>query len=162
MQGHKGTGPLYDEYRREPMDWYAAAAGDGQTHWIKTPKYTLPADGISVEEETANPASLLNYYHRVYALRAANPALAQGAYQPLKTDPPQGIVAFWRSTDQQIVSALFNAGANAATFALQLDGAPGTLSKTPVDLLTGQPANIDPASIHLEPGAALVLDWTPK
>ena len=45
MAGHKGGGPIYDEYRREPMDWYAAAAGEGQATWF-TPKYTLPADGV--------------------------------------------------------------------------------------------------------------------
>src|SRR5262249_28413492 len=125
-------------------------------------KYTKPGDGISVEEETTDPTSLLNYYHKIYALRAANPALLSGAYAALKTDPPQGIIAFWRSSDKQIVSAIFNVGANPATFALKLDSAPGTVAKTPVDLLTGQSADIDAASLHLESGTALVLDWTPK
>ena len=65
-------------------------------------------------------------------------------------------------TDKQIVSVIFNMGANATTTSLKLDGAPGTLANTPVDLLTGQPANIDPHAINLGPGSALVLDWTKK
>jgi alpha-amylase len=162
MLGHKGSGPLYDEYRREPMDWYTSASGTGETHWFQPLKYTQPNDGISVEEETKDPNSLLNYYRRVFALRAANPALAQGAYQTWRADPPQGIVAFWRYTGQQIVSVIFNMGAKATTTSLKLDGAPGTLAQTPVDLLTGQPINIDPKAVSLPPGGTLVLDWTAR
>ena len=160
MVGHKGGGPIYDEYRREPLDWYAAAAGEGQTAWFKT-KYTLPADGISVEEEAANPASLLNTYRTALNLRASTPALRSGSYTTLRINPRVGIIAFWRATDDQLILALFNISLNAATFSFDPATAPGPLAATPLNLVTGQPQALDPAATTLEPGAFLLLDVTP-
>jgi alpha-amylase len=162
LLGHKGGGPVYDKYRREPMDWYASAAGAGETHWFQPLKYTKASDGISVEEQTNDPNSLLNYYRRVLKLRAANPALSSGAYQELEVQPLPGIISFWRYTDSQIVTAIFNIDLKAATISLKLDKAPGKLAATPVDLLTGRPAKINSQALTVQPGQGVVLDWTPK
>ncbi len=159
LAGHKGTGPLYDEFRREPMPWQAAGGG-GEPTWF-TPKYSLPDDGISVAEQTDEPGSLLNAYRHALALRAANAALSDGAYQVLRVEPRPGVVAFWRYTDAQIVSAIFNLGLAATTVSLDLSAAPGVLADAPQDLLTGEPLTLDPQAVTLEPGQVLVLDWTP-
>jgi glycosidase len=161
MAGHKGGGPLYDEYRREPMDWFATAGGAGQTSWFKPLKYTQPNDGVSVEEEDHVPGSLLEAYRRFFALRAANPALAAGQYQLLPADPPSGLWAFWRFTASQQVAVIFNFKDQPSTFALDLTTAPSPLAKTPVDLLTNAPLPLDPTAIQLPAASALVLDWTP-
>jgi glycosidase len=161
QKGHKGGGPIYDEYRREPMDWRAAAEGAGQTHWFKPPKYTLPNDGISVEEQDADPSSLLNTYRHAMALRLANPALKHGQYAQLPTDPKAGVWAFWRYTDGQIVLVIFNFSRAAQTFNLDMTSAPGTLAAQPKDLLTGAALTFDPSAVPMPPGTALVLDWTP-
>jgi len=159
MFGHKGGGPIYDEYRREPMDWYAAG-GQGQTTWFK-PKYTLPNDGISVEEEAADPASLLNTYRAALALRAAQPALRDGRYTTLRVNPRPGVIAFWRATDDQIITAFFNIGLKASTFSFDPTTAPGPLADTPTNLVTGAPQPVDATAITLEAGEFLLLDWTP-
>jgi glycosidase len=162
MAGHKGGGPLYDEYRREPMDWFAGAgAGTGQTSWFKPLKYTQPDDGVSVEEEDKVPGSLLEAYRRFFALRAANPALAEGDYRLLPVDPAPGVWAFWRYTAGQQVAVLFNFKDKPATIALDLTTAPGPLAENPTDLLTGAPLTLDPSAVNLPAASALVLDWTP-
>ena len=159
LAGHKGAGPLYDEYRREPMPWQAAGGAPEPT-WFK-PKYSLPDDGISVAEQTDDPASLLNAYRAAMALRAANEALRTGAYQVLRVEPRPGVVAYWRYTDGQIISAVFNLGLAATTVSLDLAAAPGPLAAQPKDLQTGATLTLDPQALTLEPGQALVLDWTP-
>ncbi len=80
MLGSKGTGPrVYDEYRREPMDWYASESGEGMTTWFRVgDRYNAPLDGISVEEQDTDPDSLLNHYRFLGELRRTNPALYSG------------------------------------------------------------------------------------
>lgn len=80
MLGTKGTGPrVYDEYRREPMDWYASERGEDMTTWF-TPsdRFNAPQDGISVEEQDSDPDSLLNLYRDLGELRNGTPALNSG------------------------------------------------------------------------------------
>lgn len=80
MLGTKGTGPrVYDEYRREPMDWYASENGEGMTTWFKPgDRYNAPLDGISVEEQDGVDDSLLTLYRELGALRTSTPALYAG------------------------------------------------------------------------------------
>ncbi len=157
--GHKGGGPIYDEYRREPLEWYAAG-GVGQTTWFET-AYTEPNDGISVEEELADPASLLNTYRAALAMRAAMPALRNGTYTSLRVNPRPGVISFWRATDDQIVMAIFVIGKKDATVSLDLSSAPGPLAETPINLVTGEPLALDVTAVALKAGEFLLLDWTP-
>ena len=71
MLGEKGNGPSYwDEYRREPMDWYAPEEGEGMTTWFRpAERFNAPHDGISNEEQEAEALSLLNHYQTLIALR---------------------------------------------------------------------------------------------
>lgn len=160
MRGHKGGPPLYDAYRREPMDWHAAE-GPGQARWFE-PEYWAPKDGISVEEQDGDSASLLSFYRQVLALRAAHPALARGDYAPLPAGPEPGVWAFWRFAKGEIIAVVLNLGQTPATATLDLLTGPGALrTQPPTNLLTGQPAELDPAAITLQPAEALVLDFTP-
>lgn len=75
-----------DEYIRGPFDWYAAAQGDGMTlGQAGFLKYTLPDDGISVEEQEKDPRSLLNYYRTLIRIRKENPSFFTGAYRVIPT-----------------------------------------------------------------------------
>ncbi len=159
MLGHKGGGPIYDEYRREAMDWYAAASGAGMTSWFSAPRYTLPDDGISVEEQEADPDSLLNFYRGLYATRAANPALRAGAYTPLFVNPRPNIWAFWRHTEDQVLAVVFNLDAQPATIALDLDEPPVAISAAPVVL--GTQTSVDPVALTVPGVSAILLDFTP-
>lgn len=159
MLGHKGGGPIYDEYRREGMDWYASASGPGMTTWFSAPRHTVADDGISVEEQDVDPGSMLNFYRDLYASRAANPALRAGAYTPLFVNPRPNIWAFWRHTEGQVLAVIFNLDAEPATIALDLDEPPVAIRDAPVVL--GTETGVDPAALTVPGVSALLLDFTP-
>lgn len=77
MFGSKGTGaPYWDEYRREPMDWYTSESGEGMPTWFAPANgYNEPDDLISVEEQDSDPTSLLNFYRTLAEIRNSTPAL---------------------------------------------------------------------------------------
>ncbi|MGN0551722.1 MAG: alpha-amylase family glycosyl hydrolase [Acutalibacteraceae bacterium] len=63
-----------DPNRREAMDWYASAKGEGMCvldeKFFGVPsKYTIPDDGISLEEEINDKNSIYNYYKKLTQLR---------------------------------------------------------------------------------------------
>ncbi len=112
MYGRKGGPPYWDNYRREPMDWYAAEDGPQHTSWFMPPdRWNKPDDGISVEEQEAAPDSLLNFYRHVLQTRKALPALQTGDSHvlALEVDVP-GAWGIVRTAGDQTVVALFNFG----------------------------------------------------
>ncbi len=162
MQGMRGTGPYYDEYRREPMEWSASLQGEGMTNWFKAAQYIQPHDGISVEEQEDDPQSLLNFYRRVYALRKENPALLHGEYTQLEILPKQSNVwAFWRYTENQVVLAFFNFGETEAVIQPDLSQAPGKIGEKGVNLLTGDLWNTMQTDLLLPPASGFLFDLSP-
>jgi alpha-amylase len=159
MSGEKGSGPIYDEYTREPMEWYGSDAGPDQPAWFKESRFDQPNDGVSVQEEESDQRSLLNYYRQIYAMRAANPALATGGFELLPTDV-DGVWAFWRFTRDDVVSAIFNFNPSKVTVRPDLSTAPNSIGTTAVDLLTGTTLKPINEAFTLGPAQALLLDWT--
>ncbi|MBN2386238.1 MAG: alpha-glucosidase C-terminal domain-containing protein [Anaerolineales bacterium] len=110
MSGQKGGPPFWDNYRREPMDWYSLETGAGQTTWF-TPddRWNRPGDGISVEEQEADPGSLLNFYRFVFDRRVHSPALQSGTFTilELESSPPGGW-GFVRQLETDWVICLYN------------------------------------------------------
>ena len=98
MPGAKGDGtPYWDEYRREPMDWYEAQTGTGMTTWFRPQdSYNAPDDGISVEAQEGAADSLLAHYRALTTLRQAHPALRSGAFGKVTVARAQGVYAFTR------------------------------------------------------------------
>lgn len=160
LRGHKGNGPFYDEYRREPMPWTASGRGGGTPDWFADRRFDRPWDGVSVEEQDGDPGSLLNFYRHLYQVRAASPALRDGDYE-LLASAPEDVWAFWRWTDDQVVSVLLNFGTDPATVRLDAARAPGPVVDQPVDLLTGRPVHLRGGAVRLNPAGVLLLDWTP-
>ena len=79
---------------REAFKWSATDASPGQALWYRTPgqhywdaRFARDHDGISVEEEAGDPASLLNRYRALIALRRAHPALLTGSQRLLESAP---------------------------------------------------------------------------
>jgi alpha-amylase len=110
MPGVKGGPPHWDNYRREPMDWFANETGPGQTTWF-TPedRWNKPLDGISVEEQEHDPGSLLNTYKKFISIRRESPALRTGDFVNLDLEVSgTGPWGFIRSVDEEHVLALFN------------------------------------------------------
>lgn len=89
MRGVKGAGtPYWDEFRREPMDWYAAETGPGMTTWFRpADRNNVPGDGVSVEEQMDDPASLLSFYRNLTRLRREAPAMRRAAFDLLRQNP---------------------------------------------------------------------------
>lgn len=81
--GQKSDGN--DPNRREPMDWYASATGDGMckvdsSFWGASTRFTVANDGISLEEETGDSDSIYNYYKKLTKLRTDYPIFFSGDY----------------------------------------------------------------------------------
>ncbi len=169
MLGEKGSGnPYWDEYRREPMDWYANERGEGMTDWFKpSNRYNVADDGISVEEQEVAADSLLGYYRSLTALRHAHPALRQGTYAKVNSSNRQGVYAFTRHSPPRVDSAeewflvIINFSDEAQSSGLKLNLAyPGPFKA--VDALTGAewpdlPADDGTYEVELSPASSLVL-----
>ena len=161
MLGQKGGPPAWDNYRREPMDWYASQAGPSQTTWFRPDdRWNLPSDGISVEEEAADPESLLNYYRQVLGLRREHPALSRGDLAPLDLQPwasgPWGIVL---SSGSETLVGLFNFAGLASRGLrqrLSIVGPGGCGICSAVNWCLGHPPTV-PSAFSLPPAAALIL-----
>lgn len=137
MPGQKGNAPYWDNYRREPMDWYGQEIGDGKTTWfMPDDRWNQTLDGVSVEEQENDPNSLLNFYRKVIDLRKEVAALRDGEYQVLNLGVggpgPWGIL---RSFQGEQLVALYNFSDEERT--ATIDEFPFT-SNLLVDILTGQ------------------------
>jgi alpha-amylase len=110
MFGQKGGPPDYDNYRREPMDWYAAENGPDHTTWfMPEDRGNQLSDGISVEEEDHDPESLMSHYRKVFSLRNQLPVLKNGSLDVLDIAIEQtGPWGFVRSLGDEQLLALYN------------------------------------------------------
>ncbi len=127
MRGMKGNGaPYWDEYRREPMDWYADESGPLLTTWFRpADRYNRPADGVSVEEQDADPDSLLNTYRALAALRASHPALRSADFELLtQVQGCPACLAMWRWSADEVVFVALNFSDQAAGPVIDLAAAP--------------------------------------
>ena len=137
MLGQKGGPPYWDNYRREPMDWYAAEAGPGQSSWfMPEDRWNRPDDDISVEEQENDPDSLLNIYRKYLGIRREQPALRRGNFTMAEMEVSgPGPWGFIRSYDGETVLALYNFASEEREVSLTN---PPFSTADLVDLLIGQ------------------------
>jgi alpha-amylase len=97
---------------REAFEWYNTAEGKGMAFWYKNSgpwwdSSTVKSnDGISLEEQKNNPASLWNFYRNLIALRKQEPALVKGSYHTLNNNNAK-VYTFSRNLGtQQVVVAI--------------------------------------------------------
>lgn len=157
MFGQKGGPPDWDNYRREPMDWYAEEQGPEQTTWFKPDdRWNKPQDGISVEEQEPVEDSLLNTYRQVFALRNQHPVLVSGESIPLKLEVEStGPWGMLRRDDSAEIVGLFNF----SDIPQQVTVMEFPFSAAaPIDLLTGEVlpevSAGEPYSLTLQPASA--------
>ncbi len=168
MRGEKGKGnPYWDEYRREPMDWYAAESGPGMATWFKpADRFNASADGISVEEQAGVAGSLLEHYRALVALRHAHPALRSGSFAPVPVAGADSVYAYVRHappTDHSVEEwflVVLNFGPEASRVELEPDlGEVGPLAA--VDALTGaswpEVRAGAPYPVELAPASGVIL-----
>ncbi|MBX3257620.1 MAG: alpha-glucosidase C-terminal domain-containing protein [Chitinophagaceae bacterium] len=110
--GRYGDSDGNDIPRREAFRWYKQVEGEGMALWYKNTgpwwnDSTLKdGDGISVEEQQSDPASLWNYYRRLITLRKQCLALHAGAYKTLQNNNPN-VFSFARvGKDETIVTVV--------------------------------------------------------
>ena len=111
--GMRGKKP--DPHLREPMRWYRAGKGMGETTW----EGWSAGDGpdVSVEAEQKDPASLLNWYRMLIGWRRDIPALRDGTSRAWRDASRQ--VAAWELDDTHgDVLVLHNLSGKSQTIAL--------------------------------------------
>lgn len=107
-----GSG-IYDETLREPLPWYASNQGPHQALWQPRnrenflPQFDNPDDGISVEEENADPDSTLNFVRALSRLRKEHPVLANGPLGRIISDSAEWLV-FERGDENDRYLVLIN------------------------------------------------------
>ncbi|RMF52068.1 MAG: hypothetical protein D6749_05985 [Chloroflexota bacterium] len=109
MKGVKGAGnPYFDEFRREPLDWYAAETGAGMTRWFKPAnRNNAPYDGISVEEQDGDPTSLLSLYRQLGKLRAEKAALRAGNFAIPRNEDALYVLQRWSDDSLYLIAINF-------------------------------------------------------
>ena len=101
---------------RTPMQWDTSPnAGFSEV----TPWLPLAANWRTqnVETERGDPASLLNLYRRLIALRRQSPALSEGLYQSVATSGD--LLAYLRRDGGERMLVLLNLGTEPVTFAMK-------------------------------------------
>lgn len=164
MAGVKGNGqPYYDEYRREPMDWYAAESGPGMTTWFRPPdRNNAPNDGVSVAEQENNALSLLSHYRLLIRIRHDCPTLSYGDYERVDvSEGPRTVYAFLRQDGNAhlLVMLNFSRDDSVATLDLAKTSLPAP-PWTAADLLSGEvlpPVEASTYSLQLPPLTGVIL-----
>jgi glycosidase len=99
--------------QREAFEWYKSDRGKGMALWYKDTgpwwdqTSLVPNDGISLEEEKADPNSLWHFYRTMLHLRKANEALALGKYENLINNNNY-VFSFRRYIHNQAVIVIIN------------------------------------------------------
>ncbi|WP_368859068.1 alpha-amylase family glycosyl hydrolase [Cohnella sp. GbtcB17] len=115
--GMKGVKP--DERIREPMLWKKDRKSGGQTSW-ESPSSN--ADTPSVEEQLADPDSLLSRYRLLIGWRNEEPALGDGGFAPYEVEA-DGILAFARVSASAALLVVHNLTGETRTVDLHAVGA---------------------------------------
>jgi alpha-amylase len=145
---------------REAMRWQADLDARGSATWYQgdkpwwTDRYNRSDDGVSVQEQDADPASLLNWYRRLLALRQARPELRRGEQRILCDDDSQ-LLCLLREDGGQRSLLVANLGDRPATPALD----DATASAKWIDLMdaAGSGKPVDPKALSLPPMAVRIL-----
>jgi alpha-amylase len=103
------TGQKPDPNIREPFHWEKQASDKSRTRWME-PKHSTEAAIVPAAEQAKDPASLLNFYKRLIALRNASRALTFGAMQPVDFGRGE-VCAFERSVAGESLLVLHNVSA---------------------------------------------------
>lgn len=159
MRGNKGEGPVYDELRREPMDWYANESGIGMTRWFKpSNRHNAPNDSVSVQEQDGKPDSLLSFYRRLAQLRAQYPSLRSREFSVVENvgDCDQ-CLAIWRHSLNEATLLMFNFSDTAQKIPFDPASAPVPEQAKPKAVL-GE-LSPDLSQLPLAPWGVLAVVW---
>ncbi|HEV2765756.1 MAG TPA: alpha-amylase family glycosyl hydrolase, partial [Pyrinomonadaceae bacterium] len=143
---------------RTPMQWdasgHAGFTTPNATPWLPVPPNYLEKN---VAAQSKDPSSLLNFYKRLIALRRQSPALLDGSYSALGSDPH--VFAYSRSVRGQTVVVALNMSAERRTLQLPLQTVTGAFAYSV--MLSSHPATEQRGSVYrelsLSPSEAVIL-----
>ena len=160
-QSHEWSSDANDIPDREAFKWARTVEAPGSAIWYKDSgpwwirRYARDGDGISVEEQRHDSASLLSYYRRLLALRRERADLRAGDERVVGTDQPN-VLAVLRSTGAEASLVLVNLSDAPATVTVARDSLPAALAGRPLaDLISGWAVPAPPE------GAALRVELAP-
>ena len=140
---------------RTPMQWNDSPnAGFSQT----TPWLPVPASykTHNVSGELADPASVLQFYRHLLALRHQDHALLYGDYVALNQDNPNVLSYLRRYKDEAVIVVLnMSATAQQVSFDLSGEGFPSAKATTLLTTSTGAPGGqlnqvaLDPFAVYI-------------
>ena len=121
MRGAGGFGKFgntdgNDIPQREAFEWYATVDTAGMALWYRDSgpwwdQTNLQSnDGISLEEQKEDPASLWNFYHKLIMLRKTYPVLIDGNYETVK-NTNENVFSFRRTNSHDALVVLVNLSA---------------------------------------------------
>lgn len=133
MKGRTTAGSLSDSAQipvREAFRWKADLEAKGSAIWYRGPqpwwtnRFNRSDDGVSVEEELGDPASLLAWYKALTALRLNRPEIRTGQQQIL-CGSSRGLVCVLRTKGRRKTLLIANLGTAAESPALPVSLARG-------------------------------------
>lgn len=139
--GRFGNTDGNDIPQREAFEWYKQDSGRGMALWYKNTgpwwdSTNLKAnDGISLEEEKNDPASLWNFYRKMIGVRQSNAALASGKYITLQNDNAE-VFSFLRYEGEQAVAVIVNLSNTGQQATVDLSS--GKIKPAGIELLYGK------------------------
>ncbi|MDP4264316.1 MAG: alpha-amylase family glycosyl hydrolase [Bacteroidota bacterium] len=125
--GKFGMTDANDIPRREAFEWYKDDSSKGMALWYKNTgpwwdSTNLKAnDGISLEEEKPDTASLYNFYKTLLRLRKSHEALSEGKYQAVSNNNEQ-VFTFMRYTKKEKLFIALNLSATEQKAATDING----------------------------------------
>jgi len=167
------TGSKPDELIRTPMQW-TAGPNAGFTSGMPWEPLNEGYEERNAQVQAAGPASLLNHYRSLIALRQAHPALSSLDLHAMESEG-KTVFAYLRATDEDTILVVLNLGMKEAdAFALSSRESPLAPGRyTARDLLTGSEVaalvvaeggaveGYQPLPV-LPPHSALVLELQPE
>ncbi|WP_433945638.1 alpha-amylase family glycosyl hydrolase [Paenibacillus sp. SN-8-1] len=149
--GMKGSKP--DEEIREPMQWYAAGNGTGQTSW-ETAANNSGEDAPSVEAELKDPNSLLSHYKELITWKKQIPALQGGGIDEYNQDNTS-VMAYIRTSGKDTALVVHNLSSEEQTTSLTSpSGVPAFKS---ILKSTDSASKLDGAKLLLPPYSTVIL-----
>jgi alpha-amylase len=142
---------------REAFRWQRDLLAPGSAIWYRhdrrawNARYNRSDDGVSLQEEQADPDSLYHWYRKLLALRRARPELSEGS-QRLVCGASPHVLCVLRQKGQERTLLLVNLGANGARPVLAPEVAGNAVWE---NLLHG--GRVAPADVTLRPLQVLLL-----
>ena len=148
--GYWGVKSSGDENVRQPIYW--EKGGKVPSNWCNFNKEIL-ADGMSVEEQAANDASLLQLYRHFAYARNTNPALAEGALETTQSGN-NAVAAWYMTASSQKVLVMHNLSASEVTVSRSSD----KLGKVIVSSASSGEIKVNGTSVTLPAYSSVVFE----